>query len=251
MYSGARVAVVIPAHNEERLIGRTLQGLPAYVDLVVVVDDASDDATCATIAGIPDPRVRVHGRARNGGVGAAILDGYSLATSLGADVIVVVGGDAQMDPADMASLLDEVVDGRADYAKGARLGHPELLRRMPPLRVAGNLVLSALTRVALGRADVHDSQCGYTALGAAWVPRLPCARLYKRYGFPNDLLSSLLDLGAVVCEVPVAPIYGDEQSGIRLSRTVAPLLGLLARIWWRHHVGNAHAPRQEAGPCGC
>ncbi len=243
--------MVIPAHNEERLIGRTLRGVPAYVDHVVVVDDASDDTTYATTARFPDPRVRVHARARNGGVGAAILDGYNLAGSLGVDVIVVVGGDAQMDPSDMAALLDEVVGGRADYAKGARLDHPEILRRMPLVRLAGNLALSALTRTALGRADVRDSQCGYTALSATWVPRLPCARLYKRYGFPNDLLSSLLELGATVREVPVAPIYGDEQSGIRLSRTVAPLLGLLARIWWRHHVGSARASRQEAGPCAC
>ena len=248
MYRGARVAVVIPAHNEERLIGRTLAGLPPFVDDAFVIDDASDDGTAARVGSCTDPRVHLHRRHRNGGVGAAILDGYSLAYATGADVIVVVGGDCQMDPDEMPGLLDAVVVGLADYAKGVRLRHPDLLHRMPPSRLAGNLALSWLTRRALG-VDVHDSQCGYTALRAALVPTLPFARLYKRYGFPNDLLATILELGGRVAEAPVSPIYGDERSGIRLSRTVVPLLALLARIAWRHRTAPGQPRRWEASRC--
>lgn len=244
MYQRARVAVVIPAHDEERLIGRTLAGLPSFVDDVIVVDDASTDRTATLVRAVADPRVRLHARRVNGGVGAAILDGYSLATARGADAIVVVGGDAQMDPSEMPALLEPLVAGKADYVKGARLAHPEIVRRMPPVRLAGNLALSCLTRVALGRSDIRDSQCGYSALRASLVPSLPFARLYKRYGFPNDLLAALIEIGARVREVPVTPIYGDEDSGIRLSHTIGPLIALLARIWWRHGA----LPLPPAGP---
>jgi len=249
MYQRARVALVIPAHDEERLIGRTIAGVPPYVDDVIVVDDASTDRTVAIVRSSADPRVRLHSRIINGGVGAAILDGYSLAASRGADVIVVVGGDAQMDPAEMPSLLDPVIADDADYVKGARLGHPEVLRRMPPVRLVGNAALSWMTRVALGRSDIHDSQCGYSALRANLVANLPFARLYKRYGFPNDLLAALLEAGARVREVPVTPIYGDEDSGIRLSRTVGPLILMLARIWWRHRGLRHVAPDKEPRSC--
>ena len=245
MYLGARVAVVIPAHDEERLIGDTLAGVPPFVDDVVVVDDASRDGTARVVATRREARVHLHVRQTNGGVGAAILDGYSLAFARGADVIVVVGADGQMDPGEMPRLLDEVVSGRTDYAKGSRLGHPELRQRMPPTRLVGNVVLSWLTRLALAR-DIRDSQCGYAALRASRVPELPFARLYKRYGFPNDLLATLLEQGARVSEVPVTPIYGDEDSGIRVSRTALPLLLLLTRIAWRRHQAGLRAGER---PC--
>jgi glycosyltransferase involved in cell wall biosynthesis len=249
VYRGARVAVVIPAHNEERLIALTLGGMPGFVDDIVVVDDASTDGTVAAVRALADARIRLHSRRRNGGVGAAILDGYCLARAAGAVVIVVVGGDAQMDPAEMPQLIDAIIDRGADYAKGARLGHPEILRRMPPVRLAGNLALSWLTRLALGRDDVRDSQCGYAAVRADLVPALPFARLYKRYGFPNDLLSVLIERGARFQEVPVRPIYGCEESGIRIARTIGPLLALLARIAWRHRIGKGPRVARGEAPC--
>lgn len=225
MYRGQTVAVVIPAHNEEALLPVTLAGLPAFVDHAIVVDDASTDAT-ATVA--THSKLDLVQHAVNQGVGGAIVTGYRRALTLGADVTVVVGADAQMDPAEMSSLIDPVVDDLADYVKGDRLGHPEVVERMPAVRLFGNRVLTRMTRWSSGYA-VRDSQCGYTALAKATLARLPLDDLYPRYGFPNDLLAKLAEVGARVVDRPVTPIYGEEQSGIRVTRVVGPILWLLLR----------------------
>lgn len=225
MYRGLTVAVVIPAHNEEALLPVTLDGLPGFVDHAIVVDDASTDATAHVAA---HPRLELIRHPINQGVGGAIVSGYRRALALGADVAVVVGADAQMDPAEMSSLIDPVVDDAADYVKGDRLGHPEVVARMPAVRLFGNRVLTLLTRLSSGY-PVRDSQCGYTALARATLTRLPLDDLYPRYGFPNDLLAKLAEVGARVVDRPVTPIYGEEQSGIRITRVVGPILWLLLR----------------------
>lgn len=240
MYRGMRVAVVVPAYNEERHIERTVRTVPAWVDHVVVVDDASRDATSERVEELGDPRVSLVRRPVNGGVGAAILTGYARALELGADAAAVMAGDAQMDPGELPVLLDPLAAGAADYVKGNRLGHPELWRRMPRSRVVGNLALTWLTRYASGYRTISDSQCGYTALCRAMLLRLDAERVYPRYGFPNDLLAHLRELGARVVDVPVTPIYADETSGIRLHLAVFTLSWVLARSFvlrqWRTHV---------------
>jgi glycosyltransferase involved in cell wall biosynthesis len=225
------VAVVVPAHNEVRLLPTTLAGLPAWVDHVVVVDDASVDGTDA--AARAGGRVEVIRHPVNKGVGGAIVTGYRRALVLGVDAVVVVGADAQMDPGEMPALLDPLVADAADYVKGDRLGHPEVVRRMPWLRLLGNHALSRMTRWATGYRDLMDAQCGYTALSAAMLARLPLDALYARYGFPNDLLARLSDANARVVGCAVTPIYADETSGIRIPRVVAPILWILLRAMGR------------------
>lgn len=243
MFRGMRVAVVVPAYNEERHIAHTVCTVPEWVDHVVVVDDASRDATSARVAAIADPRVSLVRRPTNGGVGAAILTGYSRALELGVDAAAVMAGDAQMDPAELPSLLGPLAEERADYVKGNRLDHPELWQRMPRPRVVGNLALTWLTRYASGYRTIRDSQCGYTAIARRSMQRIDAERVYPRYGFPNDLLAHLHELGARVVDVPVTPIYGDENSGIRLPLAVFSLSWVLARSFvlrqWRTHVRRA------------
>ena len=228
MYRGWQIAVVVPAFNEARLLPVTLSGLPDFIDLVIVVDDASTDHTL--VAARPfGGRVEVIRHARNLGVGGAIVTGYRRALALGVRATVVVGADAQMDPQEMHRLLDALIDGRADYAKGDRLGHPEVLRRMPLVRYLGSRVLSLLTRLATGYSPLRDPQCGYTAITRQALSALPLDGVYERYGFPNDLLAKLSQIGARVVDCPVSPIYGDEVSRLRVARVILPISRLLLR----------------------
>jgi glycosyltransferase involved in cell wall biosynthesis len=244
MYRGHRITVVVPAHNEARLLPRTLRTLPEYVDEVIVVDDASVDGTAERAAESGVSRARVLRHARNTGVGGAIVTGYRDALDRGVDIAVVVGADAQMDPTEMHRLLDPVVEGRADYAKGDRLGHPALWRRMPWVRLLGNLVLGRLTSWATG-VSVRDAQCGYTAITARALRALRLADLYPRYGFPNDLLAQLAAVRARVVDCPVSPIYGEERSDLRVHRVVLPILGILVRAVWARWLRAVRPPRRS------
>ncbi|MCB9601386.1 MAG: glycosyltransferase family 2 protein [Sandaracinus sp.] len=232
MLEGKRIAVVVPAFDEAALIARTLRGIPSWIDRVVVVDDASGDDTAEIARSVGDPRVLVVRHELNRGVGAAIATGYAHAFEDGADVAVVMAGDAQMDPADLPRLLEPVLDGRVGYAKGDRLSWPDARRAMPTTRWLGNVVLSWLTRVATGLA-VNDSQCGYTALAADAARRLPLDRLWARYGYPNDLLGMLGLHGVDVADVPVRPVYADERSGVGWRHALFVVPSVLLRAWWR------------------
>ena len=232
MLEGARIAVVVPAYREERLIGRTLRALPAFVDHVVVVDDGSPDTTAAVARAVGDPRVEVVSHPVNRGVGAALKTGYAHALGRGADAVAVMAGDAQMHPDDLRALALPVVRGEADYVKGDRLSHPTVVRAMPLTRFAGNHVLSALTRLATG-FSVRDSQCGYTVIGRRALAALPLDALWEGYGYPNDLLGWLRLSNARVHDVVVRPLYGDEQSGIRLRHALLIIPLLLLRVWLR------------------
>ncbi len=210
---GAKIAVIIPAFNEQALIVRTLSSLPEWVDTICVVDDASRDATRERVLGVADPRVQLLTHPWNIGVGGAIATGYRAALKAEADVLVVMAGDNQMDPSDLAPLLQPILEGCADYVKGNRFMHTAF-REMPFLRRVGGRYLSALTRFTTG-LRVDDTQCGYTALTAKTLKRLPLDQLWASFGYPNDLLAMLAAVGARVIEVPVRPVYADEESGIR------------------------------------
>jgi dTDP-glucose 4,6-dehydratase len=235
MLDGKRVAVVVPAFDEERLIATTVAGIPEFVDKVIVVDDASRDGTAAAAAGTGDGRVEVITHERNEGVGAAILSGYRRALEDGIDVTCVMAGDNQMDPDDLEAIAGPVARGEVDYAKANRLFTGRAWELIPRTRYLGNAVLSLLTKIASGYWHVADSQSGYTAVGLKTLELLDLDRIYRRYGFPNDMLVHLNVINARVRDVPSHPVYGvGETSGIRLRRVVPSISWLLTKaFFWR------------------
>jgi glycosyltransferase involved in cell wall biosynthesis len=235
MLEGKTVAVVVPAHDEESLVGTTLGGIPAFVDSVIVVDDGSSDATAERARSFGDPRVEVIEHERNRGVGAAIVSGYRRALEQHADVVCVMAADNQMDPADLVTLVQPVARGELDYAKANRLFTGQAWDLIPRTRYLGNAVLSLLTKVASGYWHVADSQSGYTAIAGPMLAQLDLDRVYTGYGFPNDLLVHLNVWNARVRDFSSRPVYGvGERSGIRYRRVVPRISWLLLRgFFWR------------------
>ncbi|MEM1030805.1 MAG: glycosyltransferase family 2 protein [Myxococcota bacterium] len=227
MREGKRICVVVPARDEARFVARVVATMPAFVDRTVVVDDGSVDDTGARAAAAGATVLR---RDQNHGVGAAIVAGYRHALSDGADVVAVMAGDAQMDPEDLAAVVRPVVRGDADYVKGDRLRHPAWAD-MPRLRRWGTAGLAHATSWVAG-ARFRDTQCGYTAISAAALRRLDLAAVWRGYGYPNHLLVALAAADLSVAEVPVRPVYGDEQSGLR-PHHVGTILWVVARARWR------------------
>jgi glycosyltransferase involved in cell wall biosynthesis len=240
MFEGRPVIVVVPAYNEEKLIGRVLETMPALVDRVIVVDDASTDATPRILCEAAirmGQGLRAIRHTSNAGVGGAIVTGYkaALAEAGGGALVAVMAGDAQMDPADLPRLLGPLVKDQADYTKGNRLFTGEAWRIIPRHRYLGNAALSFLTKVASGYWHVADSQSGYTAITTEALAVLQLDRLYPRYGFPNHLLVELNNYDFRVRDVPIRPVYNvGEVSGIRLHRVVPSLSWLLVKCYfWR------------------
>jgi glycosyltransferase involved in cell wall biosynthesis len=239
MYRGARVAAVVPAYKEELMIGRVIETMPDYIDDIVVVDDFSPDDTSGAVTRVNDPRVTLIRHETNQGVGGAIITGHKAAMELGSDVNVVLAGDAQMDPAYLPRLLDQVTSGGFGFAKANRFYAPESFSGMPGHRVFGNIVLSFMTKLASGYWNLFDPQNGYTAIRTDVVRRVPLDRIAKRYSFENDLLTHLNILQVPAVDVPIPAVYGDEVSSIKLSSVIPELIyrltaGFWTRIWYRY-----------------
>jgi glycosyltransferase involved in cell wall biosynthesis len=234
VYEGRTVAVVVPAYNEEALVGSTVSGIPAFVDNIIVVDDCSKDET-AVRAQNADKRVEVIAHERNQGVGAAIVTGYRRAIAIDADVTCVMAADGQMDPDDLETLVRAIAVDETDYAKANRLFTGQAWQLIPRTRYLGNAALSFMTKIASGYWHVADSQSGYTAVNLETLKLLDLDRIYRRYGFPNDLLVHLNVFNRRVRDYPSRPIYGvGERSGIRLRHVVPKISWLLLKgFFWR------------------
>jgi glycosyltransferase involved in cell wall biosynthesis len=225
MWQGRRIGVVVPAFNEGRLLLQTLATMPAYVDRIYVVDDASHDDTWGLALAFGSPRVVRVRHTHNRGVGAAIVTGYTRGMLEEMDVLCVMAGDGQMDPRDLPGLLAGL--NTADYAKGNRFRHP-LVKRMPLARRLGSSALSWLTRETTG-LDVDDCQCGFTAIRASALAQLPLDELWPRYGYPNDLLALIAAARLEVRDIPVTPVYGEEASGLHAGHVLSIALRILQR----------------------
>jgi glycosyltransferase involved in cell wall biosynthesis len=238
VYEGKTVAVVVPAYNEEKLIGTVLDTMPDFVDLVIVVDDASTDRTSDIVVSyhvrLADRLLLVH-HTHNQGVGAAIVTGYQQALVRHSEVVAVMAGDGQMDPDDLVRLVAPVARGEAEYTKGNRLFRGESWRMIPHSRYLGNAVLSLLTKIASGYWHIADSQSGYTAIARLALAWLDLDGIYKRYGMPNDMLIKLNAGNFRVRDVSVRPIYDiGEVSGIRMQKVIPTIAWLLLRgFGWR------------------
>lgn len=263
------MGVVVTAYNEAGLVGRVIETMPSFVDRVYAIDDGSTDGTWNEILEHADdvevegvetppterpvsvpttgegvvtdgsgyatqlPHVLGIKHARNRGYGATVKTGYRHAHSDGMQVVAVMNGDGQMAPAELHRILDPVVDGRADYAKGDRLRTRESRAGMSRVRFFGNTVLTVMTKFSSGYWKTNDSQNGYTAISLETLERIPYESLYEDYGFLNDTLTTLNVHGMRVANVPHRAVYGEERSGIRMRRFIPRVSVLLARNFVR------------------
>ncbi len=235
MYKEKMISVVVPAHNEQKLIQKVLQELPHWIDHIIVVDDYSQDATSEKIRERieTDSRIILIRHEKNRGVGAAICTGYKESLKNNVDIAVVMAGDAQMDPADLENLLRPVALEEVDYAKGNRLFQGKAWDIIPRYRYIGNSILSLLTKIASGYWHVVDTQCGYTAISKRAMELVDLDKVYPRYGMPNDLLVKLNIVDCSVRDVPVRPVYNiGEVSEIRISRVVITISSLLVQCFF-------------------
>ena len=172
------VAVVIPCYRVSRHVLDVIAGIGPEVSRIYAVDDGCPEGTGALVeARCADPRLRVLRHGQNRGVGGAMITGYQAALAAGADIVVKIDGDGQMDPALIARFTRPIASGSADYTKGNRFHDLEDTQAMPRVRLFGNALLSLVNKVASGYWDVMDPTNGYTAIHRCALAALPLAKL--------------------------------------------------------------------------
>lgn len=217
------LAVIIPAYRVADTIEAVINELPDYLRHIIVVDDVSPDNTSELVQSIAigDRRIILLRHEKNQGVGGAMLTGFGKALELGAQVIVKIDGDHQMDPAHIPALVTPLLEGKADYAKGNRFRDFESLQHMPLIRRIGNLGLSFLTKAATGYWNCFDPTNGYFAIRAETLSQLPLERIDRGYFFETSMLANLYLLDAFITDVPIPARYRGERSNMSIWRVLA------------------------------
>jgi dolichol-phosphate mannosyltransferase len=221
-FQGYRIAAVVPAYRVEREIEAVLRGLPRYLKPVIVVDDASPDGTAELVAALAkrDRRLILIRHDRNRGVGGAMITGFSKALELGAQVVVKVDGDGQMDTVNLPDLLMPLIQGQADYTKGNRFRDFAALRHMPLIRRIGNMGLGFLAKAATGYWNLFDPTNGFLAIRTEALTQFPFEQVDHGYYFEISMLSNLYLLGGVVQDVPMPARYKGEVSSLAIHRVL-------------------------------
>lgn len=237
-----RIVIVIPSYRVTKHILGVIAAIGPEVWRIYVVDDKCPDRSGDYVdANCKDPRVVVLRHEINLGVGGAVMTGYQAAITDGADVIVKIDGDGQMDASLIPYFVEAILSGDADYAKGNRFYDLEEIRAMPPIRLFGNAVLSLMTKLSSGYWNLFDPTNGYTAIHADAAKHLPFGKISRRYFFETDMLFRLNTLRAVVVDVPMDAKYGDEVSNLKISQIIGEFIfkharNFLKRIFYNYYL---------------
>lgn len=245
------IAVVIPSYRVKRHIAEVVAAIGPEVDVIYCVDDACPEDSGGFIEReIRDPRVRVLRHAVNQGVGGAVMTGYQRAVADGARVIVKIDGDGQMDPRLLPRFVAPLLRGEADYTKGNRFYDLRNISAMPSLRIFGNAALSFMSKFSTGYWDLFDPTNGYTAIHADVVRLLPLDKIGQRYFFETDMLFRLNTVRAAVVDIPMDARYGDEVSGLKISRILGEFAfkharNCVKRLFYSYFLRNLSAASLE------
>ena len=236
------VAVIIPSYKVSKYILSVIESIGPEVSRIYVVDDACPEKTGSVVKDqCKDGRVVVILHEKNCGVGGAVMTGYQQAIADGYDVLVKLDGDGQMDASLIKELVNPILEGEADYTKGNRFFDLEQIHQMPTIRIVGNALLSLMTKLSSGYWNLFDPTNGYTAIHSSVVKRLPLSKISNRYFFETDILFRLNTIRAVVADVPMDAIYGDETSNLKISKILGEFLtkhvrNFVKRIFYNYYL---------------
>jgi glycosyltransferase involved in cell wall biosynthesis len=248
MYKSTKVAVVIPCYNEEKLIEKTISTLPASIDYIIAVNDASKDDTLAVLHRIAksNKKVTVLDNDANGGIGYSLKNGFHHALKhTDAEAIGIVSGDAQCDPEYIEPMLDVFIERKVDYIKGNRFFQRDALKSMPAYRRFGNIFISLLTKFSTGYYSISDTTMGFGFLRRSILEQVNYDLVRNRYDYENSMLIALSIVSARLKDYPVPAIYGEETSTIDFWPTVGRVLrvvwvGFWQRIYYKYILFSFH-----------
>jgi dolichol-phosphate mannosyltransferase len=237
-----KIAVVVPSYRVTDHIQEVLSKIGPEVEQIFVVDDACPDNSGDFVKkNVKDKRVTVLRHTTNQGVGGAVISGYRAALDAKADIVVKVDGDGQMDPALIPRLVEPILRGEADYVKGNRFDSLEDLFEMPRVRIFGNAVLSFWSKLSTGYWSITDPTNGFTAIHSKALKAVNLDKLRKSYFFESDLLFRLSVVNAVVTDMPMKAVYGDERSHLRIRKVLFEFpyrhtVNLMKRVFYKYYL---------------
>lgn len=261
MLNQKRIALIIPFYNEEGSLSEVITTIPDFVDIVILVDDGSQDKSVEVVhhaiqskkgnqavvfkgdlkQALEENIEFIHQRTQyfiiqhseNLGKGAGVKTGYQIAKKNQIDCVATMDGDGQMNPLELINLCLPIVNNQADYTKGNRLEFTDYKKIIPTVRLFGIKTLAWMTRISSGYHFIQDAQSGYTAISYLQLQKLDIDSIYDKYGYVNDILIRLSVIDSRVKEIPVTPIYKEGRvSKMNVFMTMPKIAWMMFRMYF-------------------
>ena len=237
MLHGKKIVVVMPAYHAEKTLAACHAAIPHdIVDAVLLVDDASDDATVAVAQRLG---ILTHRHPANRGYGGNQKTCYALALAEGADIVVMLHPDYQYEPKLITAMAAMVASDVYDVVIGSRiLGNTAIAGGMPRWKYFANRLLTALENLLAG-SKLSEFHTGYRAFSRCVLETLPLAANSDDFVFDNQMLIQALAFDQRIGEISCPTKYFPDASEIDFRRSVVYGFGvlgtaLLYRLWrWK------------------
>jgi glycosyltransferase involved in cell wall biosynthesis len=234
-------AVIIPVYKVAKHISEVIESMPEFINYIIVVDDKCPQKSGEVADKLLNPKVIVIYHEKNLGVGGAVITGYRKALELGADIMIKMDGDGQMNPAFLWDLITPLMENMADYTKANRFKDFMAIRSMPWIRLFGNSILSFFIKISSGYWDIMDPTNGFTAINKAILEEINLSKISKRYFFESDMLINLNIENAVVKDIAIPTKYGNEESSLSITYVLMQfpfklVAGFIKRVFFKYYL---------------
>lgn len=238
MIENHKIGVSIPCYKVEKQIEDLIASIPDYVDCIVTVNDCSPDHSGEILNRLAktNTKLKVIHRKQNGGVGAAIKDGFKHLEEVDCDILIKLDGDGQMDPVEIKRLVTPIIKKEADYCKGNRFSTRKHFGNMPAIRAIGNIGLSFLTKLSSGYWKSFDPQNGYLCIRKNIYTYFDHQAIDNGYFFENSMLILLNIHNGICADIDIPAIYGNEKSNMDIKKILLHFPGKLIKGFFRRMI---------------
>ncbi len=210
-----KLVAVVPCYKSAKIAPLVVRDIINYVDMVICIDDKCPEKTGLAIENsIKSEKLKVIYQIKNKGVGGATKTGIRYAQKIKASIIIKIDSDGQMDPSNIPSLVEPIINKNSEFCKGNRFRNINVLTSMPKIRLLGNIALSFITKISTGYWELFDPTNGFIAINAEILNRIQYEKADDRYFFESDLLfrCGLCDIS--ISEISIPTIYKNEKSDL-------------------------------------
>ena len=218
MYKNKKIAVVIPCYKVSKFINKVISTLPNFIDKIYVVDDACPENSLQQIYSKSKKIKKIY-RKNNGGVGAAVKDGYKNSLKDQNHITVRIDGDGQMDPKLITKFIDPIINKKANFTKGNRFKNFKFLKKMPIARIIGNIFFSVIGMLLINNFKIFDFQNGYTSIDNTTLKKIIRKNLDNEFFFENSLIYNLTKMNFKILDIDMKAHYGKEKSNLKIFST--------------------------------
>ncbi len=219
-----KVCVVIPCFKVNKEIKNVLKKINyKIVNKVFLIDDACPEGSGLKAKSLNFKNVEVIFSQKNLGVGGATMLGFTKAMKENYEFIFKIDGDGQHNPNEIKKFLNALQNGSSNYCKGTRFKDKKNKKKIPKIRLFGNMILTSISRITCENNEITDVVNGFLCIRSQLLKKLNFKKISNDFFFEEDLLFNISFFEKNIKEVQIKTIYNDKSS-LSPIKTIIPFI---------------------------